>query len=165
VTQRIEAKEEIMSESPEPRDELREMREALARARAMGQMALIGLVFAVGLMAALVVPAKTTNVNLRGQLMLNVRPRGADLQGVEMRGTRLTNANMAGVDLAAATLTDVDLSGANLAGASLRGARLRDVDLSDANLTGADVTGTVYDIETRWPADFDPQPRGAVLKR
>jgi uncharacterized protein YjbI with pentapeptide repeats len=152
-----------MSEPQEERNEYQEMRQALAQARSTAKAAVIGLIFTLGLLAALAMPVKTTNVNLRGQLMLNVRPRGADMRGVAMRSTTLRNANLAEADLAFATLTKVDLSRANLAGASLCGARLHEVDLSHATLTGADLKGAVYDVETRWPEGFDPRALGATL--
>jgi hypothetical protein len=51
-----------------------------------------------------------------------------------------------------------------LAGADLSGADLRGQDLFGADLRGAKLDGAIYNDDTRWPADFDPDQHGAKLR-
>lgn len=94
----------------------------------------------------------------------------ADLQGAQLGRADLFHADLVGADLrgadlgeallSAANLSQADLTGANLAFADLTEANLCGADLSEANLFRADLRGALYDVQTRFPSDFDPVAAG-----
>ena len=79
--------------------------------------------------------------------------REEDLSRADLRDLPLQDHSLRGCDLTGTRLENVDFGDADLRGANLRGA-----DLTDAALDGAK-----YDLQTKWPAGFDPQAAGAVL--
>ena len=66
-------------------------------------------------------------------------------------------ANLEEADLQNANLVNADLRNANLRQANLKGANLQEAKLADACLVGA-----IYDSETVFDRDFDPQAAGAI---
>lgn len=96
--------------------------------------------------------------DLPGAWLLATFLRGANLSCANLRKTTLLQADLEAADLSGADLRDADLSSASLQQADLRAA-----DLTGADLTDAKVAGARYDVRTRWPAGFDPQPQGAEL--
>jgi len=115
--------------------------------------------------------------------LLGADLRGANLSktylsGVEFFGASLREANLTGAFLARADLQGTNLSGANLSETHLSGSNLSETNLSGADLQGADLQGAnlrkanlrkirlhnaIYDSQTVWPNNFDPQAAGAVL--
>ena len=61
-------------------------------------------------------------------------------------------------------LGGANLRGANLGGAYLGGANLEGANLEGANLRGAYLGGASYSQLTLWPAGFDTEAAGAVLR-
>jgi uncharacterized protein YjbI with pentapeptide repeats len=92
--------------------------------------------------------------DLRAVNLLNADLRSADLSGANLRGANLSGANLTYADLRNADLTNANLSGANLRGTNLSGAAMNNVNMSNA----------IYNAETRWRADFDPEGAGAKLE-
>lgn len=101
----------------------------------------------------------------------------ANLAGANLRTANLAGANLEGANLAEANLIMANLSEANLAEANLEGANLIMTNLEGASLIGANLSGTNlilanqmkanlerarYNDLTRWPANFDPIPTGAI---
>ena len=77
------------------------------------------------------------------------------------------NCYLQGANLQSANLEEANLENANLVNADLRNANLRQVNLKGANLQGAKLanaclTGAVYDRETIFDLNFDPQAAGAI---
>jgi hypothetical protein len=89
--------------------------------------------------------------------------RNAALSGADLQRTRLGGADLLKADLHLADLKEADLRGADLRGVNLRGADLRGTDFRNARLQQADVRDAVYNMETHWPAGYDPVARGATL--
>jgi uncharacterized protein YjbI with pentapeptide repeats len=94
---------------------------------------------------------------------------GADLSQANLVYTKLRKANLKGADLSEVRANSVLLTGANLDGASLRGgqfsyARFLKANLDNADLTGANLTRAEYDAGTIFPAGFDPQAAGMILR-
>ena len=107
--------------------------------------------------------------SLKGARLAHANLAGADLWKANLAGADLMWANLAGADLMRANLAGADLFDANLAGADLqvadlRGANLLAANLRDADLRWANLSGTTYNGETTWPANFDPVAAGAVLE-
>ena len=72
-------------------------------------------------------------------------------------------------DLSGKNLANMNLSGANLQGANLSGTNLKRAVLEGVNLTGASLVNTIleqaiYDDQTLWPQNFNPQAKGAKHK-
>jgi uncharacterized protein YjbI with pentapeptide repeats len=103
--------------------------------------------------------AKLSEANLTGANLTGATLSGADLSGTDLTGANLTGANLSEMErfaglpnLSGADLTEADLSGANFGGADLGGARLKDANLA----------AVIYDSDTTWPEDFDPEAEGAT---
>jgi uncharacterized protein YjbI with pentapeptide repeats len=79
----------------------------------------------------------------------------AALGYANLSGANLANANLTGADLHRANLTDANLSRAVLNLVDLKGANLTRANMSSANLTGA-----MYDVQTVFPAGFNPLAAG-----
>lgn len=75
----------------------------------------------------------------------------------------LANADLHTAPLRGAPLRFADLSEADVRFADLRDADLRDANLARADLRDANVTGTRYNIQTKWPDGFDFEGLGAVF--
>jgi hypothetical protein len=72
--------------------------------------------------------------------------------GVHVRKAALFGAN----------LRDADLRGAHLEGGDLGDADLRGAELRDTKLDSVRLDGAIFDERTHWPADFNPEARGAI---
>jgi uncharacterized protein YjbI with pentapeptide repeats len=98
---------------------------------------------------------------------------GADLYSADLTCARLLRANLERATLYGAALAGADLQEANLCGADLYRADLRHADLRRARLCGAnleraslmeaDLRDAIYDSETRFPKDFQPEDQGLCL--
>lgn len=77
----------------------------------------------------------------------------------------MQNANLANAILTGAVLINVDLRRADLSGANLCGANLRTSLLQSAADNRVILNGAVYDEQTEWPADFDYEAAGAVVRQ
>lgn len=94
---------------------------------------------------------------------------GANLENANLSGANLTNANLCGANLRSARLVGARLDRANLEGADLTSALLQRTDLQRANLAfcclnQAVLTGSRYDVRTRFPNNFrNPDEHGAML--
>ena len=84
----------------------------------------------------------------------------ADLSGARLCGTDLTEAKLSNAILAEADLSNTTLSHANLTGANLHHADLRGASLGTANLDNADLVAAMYNNDTIFPVDFDPEAAG-----
>lgn len=126
--------------------------------------------------------ASLENVSLKGANLSSADLRGTDLRDVIIEDTNLKNAIYSldtkfpagfspkknkmlligpGSDLLRAKLSSVNLisenlSNTNLKRANLKGANLRDADLTGATLTNADLENAIYNVNTKFPDDFDP---------
>ncbi len=87
---------------------------------------------------------------------------GANLQDIELSEANLRGANLTGADLTRANLSEADLRNAILSKAKMGKTDLRKANLSEAVLTDCDLHGAVYDDETKWPSNIDPDKRGAI---
>lgn len=87
----------------------------------------------------------------------------AILSEADLRGSNFSAADLTGAELSRADLRQANLQNAILWGACLRGARLEGTNLHGAELHLAILKGATFNTETRWPAGFEPQARGAVL--
>ncbi len=76
----------------------------------------------------------------------------ANLFEADLQGINLSHACLVGADLRRANLTR-----ANLAEADLRDSCLIEADLRGANLEGTKFEGAIYDEDTEFPDDFDPE--------
>lgn len=109
---------------------------------------------------------------LPGANLAQAELAGAIMTGADLRMADLTNAHLVKAMLRQADMTQSQLAEVNLLGASLEGAILTQANLSMANLLWTDLSrarldgaifeGATYNHHTRWPADFDPTPRGAI---
>jgi hypothetical protein len=86
----------------------------------------------------------------------------AFLKGAKLRGTDLRGADLRGSDLRRANLIEIDLRKADLRKADLRGSDLRGANLKEADLRGANLRGAMYNKDTVWPENFDPEKEGAT---
>ena len=102
----------------------------------------------------------------------------ADFGEATLVGTRLIKANLTSARLAYACLIDTKLASADLTNAYLSSSNLTGADLEDANLTDAKLyrtdlekakyynkaifKGAIYDEDTKFPPDFDPQKAGCI---
>lgn len=110
--------------------------------------------------------------DLRGSVLAQAILVGADLTYAKLNETELSGANLEGANLLGAILTHANLSSANLKGAQLERARLEGAELYDANLQGTNLDGVglekaflkgaLYNKDTIWPNEFDPEKAGAV---
>lgn len=102
---------------------------------------------------------------------------GSSLNGAHLGMATLRQANLSGASLQRANLYQAYLFGADLSNAQLQHADLRLARLAEANLTGADLCGAnlwgarlnraqldgvLYNDETQWPENFDPEEHGAI---
>jgi len=109
---------------------------------------------------------RLSDVNLRG-----VSLRAGHFEGIRLRRSRLENAVLEGAQLQEAKLRDAHFEGADfsadpeegLGAANLEGASLIGANFKGANLTGARLAGAVYNKQTRWPDNFDPDVANAIL--
>ncbi|MGF1491330.1 MAG: pentapeptide repeat-containing protein [Microcoleaceae cyanobacterium] len=69
----------------------------------------------------------------------------------------LSHAKLSEANLRKANLNGVILTGADLRQAKLQGATLFGTDLSNADLSNANLTGALYNDQTQFPQDFDPE--------
>ena len=93
--------------------------------------------------------------------------RKANLRDADLSGAILSKANFSAAELGGADLGQADVSGANFKKADLRRANLRHAkllgaNLSSAKLQGAIFTESVYDENTKWPSDFQPEKVGCI---
>ena len=118
-------------------------------------------------------------LSLGGTNLLQANFKGASLPGADLSRTNLTKADLSGVDLSQGNIRQANLDQANLTGAqlyqsNLQGADLRYANLQDANLSGADLQGaknleqatlrgSIYDVNTQFPEDFQLEQSGAIL--
>ena len=80
----------------------------------------------------------------------------------DLSNANLFEADLQGINLSHACLVGTDLRGANLNRANLAEADLRDsclikADLRSANLEGTKLEGAIYDEDTEFPNNFDPE--------
>jgi hypothetical protein len=85
--------------------------------------------------------------------------RGALLDNLDCRTKGRPYTNFEGADFRGAFLKKAQFGRANL-----RGAQLENADLTGAQLGEADLKGATYNSETVFPAGFDPDAWGLVLK-
>ena len=121
----------------------------------------------------IVSPSVKANADLHGIDLSGADLTGTDLHGAilshaSLRSTNLTNTNLHGANLSNASLRNADLTEANLTRASLRdadltGADLRSADLSSAFFKNANLTSAKYNSLTKWPRNFDPITKGAII--
>jgi Pentapeptide repeats (8 copies) len=117
--------------------------------------------------------AKLKGVRLNEALLLEASLQGANLESADLEGARLVGVDLRGAYLVNANLTGASLLGADLGGATLCNAKLEGADLSDALMWtevfgvygDVDLKGATADARTRWPTNFDPAARGALIDR
>ncbi len=114
-------------------------------------------------------PLELLGVDLRRANLMGAHLVGVDLEGTHlgrawMRGARLDEADLTEADLREADLAGASLDAADLTGALLQGANLDGASLRGATLNTAHLTGAVADRTTTWPAGFDPQAAGVVVR-
>jgi uncharacterized protein YjbI with pentapeptide repeats len=103
--------------------------------------------------------AKFTNANLKGASLWGTHLEEADLFDAHLEGAKLFDAH-----LERANLRRVNLAGADLRGANLERANLSAAYLERANLRRVNLAGAVADKHTSWPAGFDWQAAGVIVK-
>ncbi|GAB4545591.1 MAG: hypothetical protein Tsb0014_39840 [Pleurocapsa sp.] len=92
----------------------------------------------------------------------------ASLSKANLSSAILEKCNLSKTSLIQANLTGANLTGANLTGANLESACFKNAVLSGADLRGANCSGTlfqeaIYDRNTRFDADLNPQKLGMEL--
>jgi len=112
--------------------------------------------------------AGTPTSNARKIALENLASEGASLRNIDLPEAELRRINLAGADLVGARLletdlTDATLNNANLSKANLYRARLYGASLIGANLEGADLRRVLYDDQTVFPKNFNPERSGAYL--
>jgi BTB/POZ domain-containing protein KCTD9 len=112
--------------------------------------------------------AGTPTSNARKIALENLASEGASLRNIDLPEAELRRIDLAGADLVGARLLETDLTGAtlnnaNLSKANLYRARLYGASLIGANLEGADLRRSLYDDQTVFPKNFNPERSGAYL--
>jgi len=95
--------------------------------------------------------------------MIKANLRDADLHATNLQFVDLSWADLDGADLSKADLRAANLHNANLINADLHWANLSGAKLVDAKLSGANLNGLIYNMDTKWPKDFDYVAAGIVL--
>lgn len=93
---------------------------------------------------------------LEARTLDNATLSGASLSGADLQNASLRGAVLLKADLHLADLSNADLRGADLRGVNFRGADLRGTDLRDTKLIQADLNHVLHDVDTRWPAGYQP---------
>lgn len=106
---------------------------------------------------------------LNGAVLRDSSLARAVLAGAELRNADLARSNLEGADLRDVDLQQARLRRANLRHADLGGANLEEADLEYTDLDGAMLNGARLQAaratqETRWPAGFDPNLHGVVVR-
>jgi uncharacterized protein YjbI with pentapeptide repeats len=99
---------------------------------------------------------KLIDRKIKGLIILDLNRldlSGLDLSGVDLSMVFLTHVNLSKTNLSHANLSHANLSCANLSGANLNQANLKYANLKKAR----------YDINTIFPAGFNPQAVGALF--
>lgn len=107
---------------------------------------------------ALFIGADAEGVN-----MSEARAMNAYFMNAKMRGSSFVNARPICALFDNADLTNADFSGADIGGARFIGARLHGAIMLCKRLEQANLTGAIYDRNTRWPLNFNPEISGAIL--
>lgn len=92
---------------------------------------------------------KFENSNLQGATFLDSQLSRACYRQAKMAGARLQTSNFADADFSLAQLD---------------ACRAYDCDFHTARFDGASMDGLIFDLETKWPADFDPFSHGALAE-
>jgi len=87
----------------------------------------------------------------------------ANLNSASFCSTNLSAADLSGADLRDSTLSLAVLHSANLSNAQLQGADIRGSDLSQAIVENVDIRGAIYDENTVFPGEFNPEAAGAIF--
>ncbi len=107
--------------------------------------------------------------NLQNATLIEANLSNSQLIYANLQKAFLEKANFQGADLKLANLKDAQLYQANLSGANLYRANFNGTNLSGANLQGvknieqANFYRTIYDINTKFPPQFNPEENGALL--
>ena len=107
--------------------------------------------------------------NLKNATLIEANLSNSQLVYANLQKAFLEKANFQGADLKLANLKDAQLYQANLSRANLYQANFYGTNLSGANLTGvknidqANFYRTIYDINTKFPPQFNPEENGALL--
>ena len=78
---------------------------------------------------------------------------------LDLRETDLTKVNVRDINWRNTRLSGVDMGAVNLSRSDFRGADLRKV----RNLIHARLFDSLYDLDTKFPKDFDPKAKGMIL--
>ena len=113
--------------------------------------------------------ADFSDANLTESTLVGAELSKAHLSGINLSKANLSKANLTRSILNQANLSEACLEKACLASAvlikaNLMGADLSGADLSTANLTNANLKGAIYDNDTSFPIDFDPQSKEMLGK-
>ncbi|MEM8829955.1 MAG: pentapeptide repeat-containing protein [Cyanobacteria bacterium P01_G01_bin.19] len=107
--------------------------------------------------------------NLQNATLIEANLSNSQLVYANLQKAFLEKANFQGADLKLSNLQDAQLYQANLSGANLYQANFYGTNLSGANLTGvkniekANFYRTIYDVNTKFPPQFNPEENGAIL--
>ena len=125
------------------------MRPRRPAASAVGLVAVLGFITAIGLPGSAIASAVTVTCPTVNETTGAVAPApspGVDWSGCDLDNAIMSGADLAGADLSGASITgesrQEELVGANLSGANLSDATMDGADMTGANLTNADMTGT-----------------------
>ncbi len=100
--------------------------------------------------------AKLSLANLEKAILLRTNLQGANLILANLQGAFLYAAELQRADLREADLNGADLQDAILIKANLRGAK---------NLDKAILKDAIYNDETTFPEDFDPEAHNMIHER
>lgn len=113
--------------------------------------------------------AQLNNINFKNATLKQVSFNEATLRNVDMSYLNLsqTKINFNRIDLSESkfirtNFQGLNLSNTNLRGANLSGANLANTNLTDANLTNAKLTLAIFNRDTVFPRNFDPERAGAI---
>lgn len=107
--------------------------------------------------------------NLQNATLIEANFSNSQLVYANLQKAFLEKANFQGADLKLANLKDTQLYQANLSGANLYRANFHRTNLSGANLQDvknieqANFYRAIYDVNTKFPPQFNPEKNGAFL--
>ena len=107
------------------------------------------------------------NANLEKSVFLKIYMQRVDLENANLKNSKLTlsdvgGANLKNADLEGTYLFGVKFKNSNLIGSNLRGANLQSADISDSLIKSSDFKNAIYDCNTKFPKDFNPEKEGMI---
>lgn len=107
--------------------------------------------------------AELDNANLSSADLSEASLIVAFLKNAILRNAILRNARLIGANFTNANLEQSDLTGADIGGANFKDARLFGAKMLCDRIDSAIFEGAYFDKSTKWPEEFNPINKGAIL--